>query len=126
VRERASFIRLASEATDETDAIFFRRSAQVMAAVQASTPLAQVVIQNGMPVCIARDGSIVIALEWDYASLTPRAVAFISSLKSAKVGDQKNSGLQIAISGVASPKVKEYLAAQGVKLTEKVLPGPLQ
>ncbi|MEI9894612.1 MAG: hypothetical protein WDN28_12180 [Chthoniobacter sp.] len=125
-RGRDEYVRLAAEATDETDAIFFRRSAQLMARVHREHPLAIVSAAHSLPVCLAQDGTVVVPLEWDYACWTQRASQFLATVKGGDFGGQKITGYHVFLTGVASPKVREELAAADVRLTEKALPGPLQ
>jgi hypothetical protein len=120
------FVRLATEATDEADAVFFRRSAQVMSKVHRDNPLEVVSTAQNFPVCLARDGTLVVALEWDYASWTERTAGFLKTLKAGNFGDRKPTAYHIVITGAASTKVKDELTVNGFRLTEKALPGPLQ
>jgi hypothetical protein len=125
-RGRDEYVELATEATDEVDALFFRRTAQVMARVHRETPLAVISTSHSLPVCLANDGTVVVPLEWDYASWTQRAAEFVRTVKAGDFGDRKVTGHRFVLSGVASPLAKQQLEAQGIALTEKALPGPLR
>ena len=89
-------------------------------------PLEVVSTAQSFPVCLARDGTLVVPLEWDYVSWTPRAAEFLKTLKSGNFGDRKVTGYHIVITGAASNKAKDELTVNGFRLTEKALPGPLQ
>lgn len=125
VRGRSQFVRLAAQASDEVDALFFRRTAELLAKINRETPLEALSSANGFPVALTRDGALVVALEWDYASFTENASKFIDSLKTGNFGADEIKTRRIVITGVASPAAKEGLAAAGFGLTEKALPGPL-
>jgi hypothetical protein len=78
-----------------------------------------------LPVCFARDGTLIVPLEWDYACWTQNASEFIQRVRLANYRGAKVAGLRVVITGVASPRLKEELAKQQVVLIEKALPGPL-
>lgn len=126
VRGRAQLVRLASGATDEVDALFFRRTAELLAKINRETPLEALSSAKGFPVALTKDGTLVVALEWDYASFTEKASAFIDSLRNGNFGADKIKARRVVITGVASPAAKEGLATAGFELTEKALPGPLK
>ena len=126
VAGRAKLVQLATEATDETDALFFQRTAEVLAQVQRETPLAQISDVRGFPVCIAKDGTLLVALEWDYASWTTNAADFVTAIKGGSVAGRKITGHHIVLTGTASAQAKAQLAALGICLTESALPGPLR
>ncbi len=120
------FIRLASEASDEADALFFTRTAQVLARVHHDTPLAGLGSCGGFPMAIAKDGTIILALEWDYACWTERAAQFVDAIKNGKYDGWTIAGYRVVLTGVASPMAKQALAALKVQLVENALPGPLR
>lgn len=122
----ASIVQLASEATDEADALFFQRTAQLLARVNRQTPLASLTDYNGFPVALARDGTLVVAIEWDYAAWTENAAAFIRAIKEARSGGKPIEKHHIVLTGVASQKTRDELLLLKMELTEKALPGPLR
>lgn len=126
VSGRGEFIKLASEVSDHADALFFQRCAQLMAAVNARMPLAAIVNFRGLPIGLGKDGTAIVALEWDYASWTEAAARFVHELQGAEFGQNKVTGCHIVITGAASPRVREELAKLKIQLTEKALPGPLR
>lgn len=122
---RDEFLSLATEATDETDALFFRRTAQLLAKVHGEKPLKRLSTAQGFPVAQAQDGNLVLALEWDYACWTHRAAAFMQKLKNGMFGSEKITGHHVFLTGVASQKTRDELTANNIRLTERALPGPL-
>jgi hypothetical protein len=121
-----TFLDLTTEAADDSDALFYQRTAALIARMQRETPLAELASYSGLPVALAQDGTLFVPLEWDYASWTERAAQFIRAIKGGNFGARKITGWQLVLTGVASPRAKEELAALGIRLIEKALPGPLQ
>ncbi|RBP35349.1 hypothetical protein DES53_12216 [Roseimicrobium gellanilyticum] len=120
------FLQTATRASDdEADAFFYTRSAQLMALQHKTTPIATIYTLNDLPVCFARDGTLIVPLEWDYACWTQGASDFLQRVRLANYRGAKVTGHRVVITGVASPKLKEELAKQQVVLIEKALPGPL-
>ncbi len=108
-------------AVDEVDAVFLLRSAQALARIHGDTPLSRIGMFRGFPFGVAQDGSIVLAIEWDYASWTPGVAAFLEELRA----EMNTSGMTVALTGTASPGIKTEFERQGYRLIEKCLPGPL-
>lgn len=121
----ASLVSLASEATDEADAVFFQRTAQTIARVHRETPLKSIDHMNGFPVALAADGTVVVALEWDYACWTENAAKFVQAIKAGAREGWQIKGHRFVLTGVASDRVKAELAALQIGLVERALPGPL-
>jgi hypothetical protein len=73
VADRRAFLRIAGEtASDESDAIFCVQTAALLAKVHTSEkPLARIaLVADRFPVAVAKDGTVVVALQWDYAAWT--------------------------------------------------------
>jgi hypothetical protein len=120
------FLQVATRASnDEADAFFYTRSAQLMALQHQSTPIATIYTLNDLPVCFAKDGALIVPLEWDYACWTQGASEFLQRIRLANYRGAKVTGHRLVITGVASPRLKEELTKQQVILVEKALPGPL-
>jgi len=67
----------------------------------------------------------VVPIQWDYAAWKPMTERFITALKAQKFATPV-SGYSVILTGVVSPLTAQALAARGVKVTTKALPGPLQ
>ena len=80
---------------------------------------------NDFPAAIAQDGAVVLALQWDYAAWTPGAAAVSEEIQKL-AGHSGNKGVFIALSGMASPRLKEELGKRGYTLHDRVSPGPLR
>jgi hypothetical protein len=122
---QAEFIRQAATSQDEHDAIAFQQSAQLMANLNNTTPVARITHLKGLTVCQTNDGTVVVPIQWDYAAWTPMTERFITALKAQKLATPV-SGYAVILTGVVSPMTAQALADRGVKLTTKALPGPLQ
>lgn len=124
VSGRAAFLQQANASEHEDDAVFFQQSALLMARINAAAPITKITHLNGLPVCILKDKTVLVPIQWDYVAWTPLAANFITALKAEDFG-VKASGYTVAVTGVFSPMAAQALRAQGVNFTEKQLPGPL-
>jgi hypothetical protein len=72
VANRGAFVRAAGEtSSDEQDAIFCAQTAALMSQIHKNEkPLARIIILGDFPICVAKDGTIIVALQWDYAAWT--------------------------------------------------------
>lgn len=100
--------------------------AHLMAQIHSGTPLAPIYTSQDLPVCHAKDGTVIVLLEWDYASWTQNAANFLEHLRTVNFRGAPVTGHRLVITGVASPRVREELARQDVVLVEKALPSPLR
>ena len=122
---QAEFIRQAATSQDEHDAIAFQQSVQLMANLNNSTPVARITHLKGLTVCQTNNGTVVVPIQWDYVAWTPLTERFITALKAQKFTTPV-SGYSVILTGVVSPMTAQALAARGVNVTTKALPGPLQ
>jgi hypothetical protein len=114
-----------SASRGEGDAFAYQQSAQLMARVHAATPLARITQLRGLPVCQTVDGTVVIPIQWDYVAWTPLAEKFVTALKAEKMPTPP-TGYALVLTGDVSPKATRELAARGVTVTPRALPGPLK
>jgi hypothetical protein len=128
VKGRPTFIQLAdSQSQSEGDANFFAQTARILAELHNNgRAISRLATLGPIPVAIGKDGSLIIGLEWDYASWTQRAADFIGRLKAAKVGGQAPTSIVVALSGDASPMAQQNLKDAGIMLATRIAPGPLQ
>jgi hypothetical protein len=90
---------------------------------QGGNPLARITLINDFPVCVAKDGTTVVALQWDYAAWTPRAEGFANQVKANAKG---KAPCLVALSGVVSPRLRQELESRGFRVQDRVAPGPLK
>jgi hypothetical protein len=125
VANRAAFVRLAAQnSTSEADAIFCVQTAALLAKLhKGETPLARFEPINDFPTCVAKDGAMVAALQWDYAAFTARADDF-AKLMQAHV--KPPSTCLVALSGVASSRLRQELESRGFHVEDRLSSGPLR
>jgi hypothetical protein len=124
VANRGAFVRLtAKKSSDEADAIFCVETAELMANLdKAEKPLARIALIGDFPICVAKDGTVVVALQWDYAAWTPLADRFAREVKA----ETKNKPCFVALSGMVSPRLREELESRGFHVEDRLSPGPLK
>ena len=126
VANRGAFVRGAGETSSgESDAIFCVQTAALMSKIHTSDkPLARMVMLGDFPICIAKDGTVVVALQWDYAAWTSGAARFTSGVQQLAAQSNKN-GL-VALSGQVSPRLRQELESRGFTIRDRLSPGPLK
>lgn len=126
VENRAAFVHSAGKnTTEEADALFCVLTAALMGKIQTEKPLARIVMLGDFPVCVAKDGTVVVALQWDYAAWTPRAASFTDQVQEL-AHHEGNKGVFVALSGQASPRLQQELKIRGFTVQDRTNPGPLQ
>ena len=125
VVNRRAFIKLATDkSSTESDAIFCVQTAALMSKIHKSEkPLARIVTIGDFPVCIAKDGTVVVALQWDYGAWTAAADRFVRALQAQ---NKANSSYLVAISGVISPRLRQELEVRHFTVEDRLSPGPLK
>jgi hypothetical protein len=125
VANRRAFVRLAGDTcSTESDAIFCVETAALMSKLhKGDEPLAQIALIGDFPICIAKAGTVIVALQWDYAAWTPLADQFARDLKAQ---GKETSSYLVAITGVVSPRLRQELEARSFRVEDRVAPGPLK
>lgn len=125
VANRGAFVRLAGKTSaSEADAIFCVQTAALMGRLHhGEKPLSRIVLLGDFPLCIAKDGSTFVALQWDYAAYTYSADKFARDLQASRIG---KTPCFIALSGVISPHLRQVLEARGNMIQDRLVPGPLK
>ena len=127
VANRAAFVKAAAQkSTTEADALFCVHTAALMDQINEKTPIARIVMLHDFPVCIGKDGTIVVALQWDYAAWTPGAAAFTSDVQKLATQSGKNSHVFVGLSGQVSPRLRQELETRGFTVQDRLAPGPLK
>ena len=129
VTNRGAFVRAAGEtSSDEQDAIFCVQTAALMAQIHKNDkqPLARITMLGDFPICIAKDGTIIVALQWDYAAWTAGAAGFTSDVQKLATESGKNRNVFVALSGQVSPRLRQELEARGFTVHDRLAPGPLK
>lgn len=128
VTNRRAFIKLATDVSStEADAIFCIQTAALMSKVHTGdVPLARISILGEFPIGIAKDGGVVVALQWDYAAWTPNAAAFADDVQRLASESGAHKPMLVALSGEASARLQDELHSRGFTLRDHLNPGPLK
>lgn len=128
VANRRAFVRLAGEtSSSETDAIFCVQTAALMSKLnKEELPLSRVELLGDFPICVAKDGTTVVALQWDYAAWTPGAARASDEAEKFAAKPPRNKRVLVALSGQVSPRLRQELEARGQQVKNRVAPGPLK
>jgi hypothetical protein len=121
---RAGFIQAAAEeSSNESDALFCVQTARMMSQIHmGETPLARIAMIGNFPVCVSREGAVIVALQWDYAAWTSGAASVVSEVQKLA----GSHGARVALSGDASIRLKQELEGRGIALHERASEGPLK
>jgi hypothetical protein len=128
VANRGAFVHTAAQkSSSEADAVFCVQTAALMGQLHhGENPLARIATIDDFPICIAKDGTVIAALQWDYAAWTPRAGAFTDAVKKLADEPGHNKHVLVAISGQSSPRLQRELQNRGIAVQDRINPGPLK
>jgi hypothetical protein len=128
VTNRGAFVHAAAQkSSSEADAVFCVQTAALIGQLHnGEHPLARIAFIDDFPICIAKDGTVIAALQWDYAAWTPRAGAFTDAVKKLAEEPGHNKHVLIAISGQTSPRLQQELQNRGIAVQDRMNPGPLK
>jgi hypothetical protein len=127
VANRGAFVRAAGEtSSDESDAIFCVQTAALMSKIHKEKPVARIAMIGDFPICVAKDGTIIVALQWDYAAWTSGAANFTSNVQKLAAQSSKNKDMLVALSGQVSPRLRQELESRAFAVQDRLAPGPLK
>jgi hypothetical protein len=127
VANRGAFVKVAAQkSSTEADALFCVHTAALMNQIHEKTPIARIAMIHDFPLCIGKDGTIIVALQWDYAAWTPGAAAFTSDVQKLATESGKNGHVLIALSGQVSPRLRQELETRGFTVQDRLVSGPLK
>jgi hypothetical protein len=127
VANRGAFVKAAAQkSTTEADALFCVYTAALMDQINQKTPIARIVMLRDFPICVAKDGTIIVALQWDYAAWTPGAASFTDAVKKLAEKSGQNTHISVDLSGEVSPRLREELEKRGMTVQDRLVPGPLK
>jgi hypothetical protein len=127
VANRRAFVRLAGEtSSSETDALFCVQTAALMSKLNEEIPLSHIELLGEFPICVGKDGTTVIALQWDYAAWTSGAAQVSDEVEKFAAKPPRNEKVVVALSGQVSPRLRQELEARGQLVKDQVAPGPLK
>jgi len=93
--------------------------------INEKTPIARIVMLNDFPICVAKDGTVIVALQWDYAAWTAGAAAFTDEVQKF-AGKSEGAHIFVGLSGDVSPRLREELETRGMTVQDRLVPGPLK
>ena len=127
VTNRGAFVKAAAQkSTTEADALFCVYTAALMNQIHEKTPIARIVMLRDFPICVARDGTIIVALQWDYAAWTSGAASFTDEVQKLAGKSGQNAHVLVGLSGEVSPRLREELEKRGMTVQDRLVPGPLK
>jgi hypothetical protein len=127
VANRGAFVKAAAEkSTTEADALFCLYTAALMDQINQKTPLAKIVMLGDFPISVAKDGTIIVALQWDYAAWTSGAAAFTDEVQKFAEKSGRGPHVIVDLSGDVSPRLRAELEKRGITLQDRLVPGPLR
>jgi hypothetical protein len=116
----------ATVSTTENDAIFYAETAHLLAQLKAQQwPIARIELHNNLPYSVLQDGSVLLAVHWDYASWTELADKCAQWLQTVQVNGKKPPAITIAITGIASPRCRQEMEKRGFRLLDRQNRGPM-
>src|SRR6266487_1464280 len=127
VANRGAFVKVAAQkSTTEADALFCVYTAALMNQINEKTPIARIVMLRDFPICVAKDGTIIVALQWDYAAWTSGAASFTDEVQ--KFAEKSGQGAHVfaGLSGQVSLRLREELGKRGMIVQDRLVPGPLK
>jgi hypothetical protein len=127
VANRGAFVKAAAQkSTTEADALFCVYTAALMDQINQKTPFARIVMLNDFPICVAKDGTIIVALQWDYAAWTSGAAGFTDEVQKLAQKSGQNTHVSVDLSGEVSPRLRNELEKRGMTVQDRLAPGPLK
>jgi hypothetical protein len=127
VVNRGAFVKTAAEkSTTEADALFCVYTAALMDQINQKTPIARIVMLGDFPICVAKDGTIIVALQWDYAAWTSGAASFTDEVQKLAGKSGQSAHVYVGLSGEVSPRLREELEKRGMTVQDRLVPGPLK
>ena len=128
VANRRAFVRLAGEtSSSEADAVFCVQTASLFARLHnGDFPLARIEAIGDFPVGVAKDGTTIVALQWDYAAWTIGAAEFAGAVQNFAAQPPRNKKVLVALSGQVTPLLRQKLEAMGQEVHDRIAPGPLK
>lgn len=127
VANRGAFVKAAAQkSSSEADAVFCTQTAALMSQINQKTPLARIAMLGDFPVCVAKDGSVILALQWDYAAWTPQAATLADEAQQLAEQSGEKKPVSVVLSGQASSLLQQQLRSRSWTVQERAVPGPLR
>ena len=127
VANRKAFIHLAgADSSAEADAVYCVQTAAMLGKLHQEIPLARIETIGDFPIAVSKDGTTVVALQWDYAAWTSAAAGFSDAIQKFAGEAPRNKKVLVALSGQTSERLRHELETRKIQLKDRYLPGPLK
>jgi len=127
VANRGAFVRTAGEtSSDGSDAIFCVQTAALMSKIHKEKPLARLAMIGDFPICVAKDGTIIVAFQWDYAAWTSGAAGLTSDVQNLAARSGETKPVMVMLSGQMSPRLQQELQNRGFTIRDRISSGSLK
>ncbi|MGE5212830.1 MAG: hypothetical protein ACM3NN_03940 [Nitrospirota bacterium] len=127
VGNRSAFVKAAAQkSTTEADALFCVYTAALMDQINQKMPIGRIVMLGDFPICVAKDGTIVVALQWDYAAWTSGAASLTDDVQKLAAKSNQSAHISVDLSGEVSPRLREELEKRRITVQDRLVPGPLK
>ncbi|MFL6515588.1 MAG: hypothetical protein ACJ8M1_11260 [Chthoniobacterales bacterium] len=128
VTNRAGFVHAAAEeSSNESDALFCVETSELMSRVHTDKkPIVHIVMIENFPICVAKDGAIVLALQWDYAAWTTGAAALTADVQKLAAQSGPDTPVLVELSGQVSSRLRQELEGRAFTVEDRVSEGPLK
>jgi hypothetical protein len=127
VANRGAFVKVAAQkSTTEADALFCVYTAALMNQMNQKTPIARIVMLRDFPICVAKDGTIIVTLQWDYAAWMPGAASFTNEVQKLAEKTPPGAHVFVGLSEEVSPRLRRELEKRGMTVQDGLIPGPLK
>src|SRR5437879_6909565 len=110
----------------DADPTLFLQTAAIQGKLHQEIPLARIETIGDFPIAVAKDGTTVVALQWDYAAWTSGAADFSQAAQKFAGQAPRNKKVVVALSGQTSERLRHELETRGIQLRNRCLPGPLK
>ena len=97
-----------------------------MSKLHKDKPIARLATIGDFPICIAKDGTVIVAFQWDYAAWTSGAAGFTNDVQKLAGQSGKNQNVLVALSGQVSPRLRQELETRGFTVHDLLAQGPLK
>jgi hypothetical protein len=97
-----------------------------MSKIHKNKAIARLTMIGDFPICIAKDGTIIVAFQWDYAAWTSGAAGFTADVQKLAAQSGKDGSVFVALSGQVSPRLRQELETRGCTVQDRLVPGPLR
>jgi hypothetical protein len=128
VANRSAFIRAAAtESSNESDALFCVETAGLLSQIhEHAKPLARLALIGDLPIAVAKDGTVILALQWDYSGWTAGAAPVIDAVEKLASESGEKKPMMVVLSGQMSPLLQQELVRRGIAVQDRASPGPLR